>query len=206
MAVSLPGRPRLSRRGESHSRCNRFVVHIPSCLQTNALRSILACYFTGATTYGRISVLRGVRSHTTTIFLQGDKGGHRQDFGLFPLGTIIPYTWVLLGLPMLSFRVRSCSLLEPEHARLTYFFSFALLDMIQYMVNPFQVRHEQPAEGAQVACHEQPGFRCPLQPVRLPAAKHTFHLRCVSQHTKSAVRVVLLMKTHSVHALQHLLF
>ena len=55
------------------------------------------------------------------------------------------------------------------------------------MVQPFQVCHEHPAEGARVAYHEQPGFRCPLQPVRLPASQHTFQRKCVSQHTKSAV-------------------
>ena len=154
-------------------------------------------------------MLRWVRSHTTKKILNGFWGGHRQHFGgdLFPLGKIIPYTCVLLDSPMLSFRVRSCSLLEPEHSPLTPFFPFALLDVIPHMVHPFQVRHEQPAEGARVACHEQPGFRCPLQPVRLLASQHTFHRRCVSQHTKSAVinSVVLLMKAHSLHGFQYFL-
>ena len=39
--------------------------------------------------------------------------------GLFPLDKILPYTCVLLDSPMLSFCVRSCSLLEAEHSRLT---------------------------------------------------------------------------------------
>ena len=149
-------------------------------------------------------MLRGVRSHTTTIFLQGFRGGHRQDFETIysPLGEIIPYTCVLLDSPMMSFRVLSCSLLEPEYSRLTTHIPSPLLDMIQHMVQPFQVCHEHPAEGARVAYHEQPGFRCPLQPVRLPASQHTFQRKCVSQHTKSAVSVVLLMKALFFHGFQ----
>ena len=114
-------------------------------------------------------------------------GGHRLAFGdeLFPVEKIIPYTCLLLDSPMLSFRVRSCSLLEPEHSRLTPYIPFALLGIVY--------------------CHELPGFRCPLQPVRLPASQHTIQRRCVSQHTKSAVqRFVLLMKAHLIHGVQFL--
>ena len=136
-------------------------------------------------------MLGGVRSQTTS-FLRVFWGFHRQDVGddLFPLGKIIPYTCVLIDSPMMSFRVRSCSLLEPEHSRLTLHIPFALHDIVQHMVHPFRVRHDQQVEGARVACHEQPSFRCPLQPVRLPTSQHTFHRKCVSQHTNSAVFVV----------------
>ena len=75
--------------------------------------------------------------------------------------------------------------------------------MIQHMVHPIQVRHEKPAEGARVACHEQPGVRCPFQPVRLPAYQHTFHRRWVSQHTKYVVSFVLLVKAHFLHGFQY---
>ena len=145
--------------------------------------------------------------HTTTIFLQGFWGGHRQDFGddLCLLGELIPHTCVLLDSPMMSFRVRSSSLLEPEHSRITPHVPFALLDMIQHVAHPFQVRYEQPVEGTRVGCHEQPGFRCPLHPVRLPASQHNCHRRCGSQPTKSAVRVVLLMKTPFLHGFQYFL-
>ena len=128
-------------------------------------------------------MLRGVRSHTTTIFLQGFRGGHRQDFETIysPLGEIIPYTCVLLDSPMMSFRVLSCSLLEPEYSRLTTHIPSPLLDMIQHMVHPFQVRREQPAEGAWVDCLEQTGFRCPLQSIRLPASNTPF-IACVTTY------------------------
>ena len=95
---------------------------------------------------------------------------------------------------MLSFRVRSCSLLEPEHSRLTPYIPFALLDIIKHMVQPFQVRHEQPAEGARVSCNELPGFRCPLQPVRLPASEHTIQRRCCV--TTYQVRCLAFCFTH----------
>ena len=91
-------------------------------------------------------------------------GGHRLAFGdeLFPVEKIIPYTCLLLDSPMLSLRVRSCSLLEPEHSRLTPYIPFALLGIVY--------------------CHELPGFRCPLQPVRLLASQHTIQRRCVTTY------------------------
>ena len=129
-------------------------------------------------------MLGGVRSQTTS-FLRVFWGFHRQDVGddLFPLGKIIPYTCVLIDSPMMSFRVRSCSLLEPEHSRLTPYIPFALLNMMQHTWYGAAFSSSPGAAGGgRTACHEQPGFRCPFQPVRFPASQHKFHHRCVTTY------------------------
>ena len=107
---------------------------------------------------------------------------------------------------MLSFRVRSSSLFEPEHSRFTPCIPFALLDMIQHMLQPFQVRHEQPAEGARVAHHDQPGLLdVRFNPSAFLLPDTPFNAGVCHSTPNPVFSVGFLMKAHFIHGFQYLL-
>ena len=145
-------------------------------------------------------MIGGVRSHTTSHFLQSSWGGHGLAFGddLFPLIKIIPYMCVLLDSSMRSFCVRSCSLLEEEYSRSMPYISFAL--SIRYI--PFRVAKSSRRRAHGLLGINNRVFDAHFNPSALQLPSTTFIARVCHNIPSPLFSDVLLTNAHFLHGFQ----